>query len=63
MGMLGNIEAGLQGKKAYIVMIAAIIGAICAYITGNMTLVQAIEAILAALGLGAMRSAVGKVSK
>ena len=63
MGILQKIELWLQGKKTYLVMIAAILGAIAAYSTGDMTLIQALEAIMAALGLGALRSGVAKVGK
>jgi hypothetical protein len=60
MDLLAKIGAALQGKKAYIVMIAAIFGAIAGYATGDLTPLQAIQAIFAALGLGALRSGVAK---
>jgi hypothetical protein len=63
MDLLAKIGAWLQGKKTYLVMIAAILGAIAGYATGELTVVQMIQAIMAALGLGALRSGVAKVSK
>ena len=50
----------LSGKKTYIVMIVAIVGAIGGFLTGEVTLVQTITAILSALGLGTLRAGVKK---
>lgn len=58
MDILAQIGAWLKGKKTYIVMLAALLGAVAGYASGEITLVQAIEAVLAALGLGALRSGV-----
>ncbi|GAF69460.1 unnamed protein product [marine sediment metagenome] len=53
----------LQGKKTYLVVAAAVIAAIIGYLNGELTIVQGVGAILAALGLGSARSAIGKVGK
>jgi hypothetical protein len=49
------ILAWLQGKKT---SIAAIISAIAAYVSGNMTITQMVAAIFAAIGGMTIRSAV-----
>lgn len=61
--MLTKIQNWLSGKKAYIVMIGAIIAAIGGYAEGTLTLAELVTAIFAALGLGATRSAIGKVEE
>jgi len=62
MELIQNIEEWLQGKKAYTVMIGAILLAIGGFLHGELSMAQAINALIAALGLGAIRSAIGKVS-
>lgn len=62
MDILAKIGALLQGKKAYAVMIGGILLAIGGYLTGAVTLAQMIGAIMASLGLGGLRSAVGKAT-
>jgi len=60
---MGKVLAFLKGKKAYIVSAAAII--ICGLqITGVIgTIPEYVWTLLAALGLGAVRAAIGKVEK
>jgi hypothetical protein len=60
MGFIQSIEKFLQGKKAYIVMLSGVVAALLGVINGDLTMVQAISAIWASAGLGAMRSAVSK---
>ncbi len=52
--MIGRMERRkmLKGKKTYVVAALAILGAVGAYLTGDMTLAQAIQAGITAL-LGA----------
>lgn len=55
MGLLGKIEAFLDGKKTYIIAIATgILGIVSAY----HPIPEYIWAILGALGLGAVRSGI-----
>jgi hypothetical protein len=61
--ILSKIGAWLQGKKAYLVMVVAILSAILGYAEGQLTLVQMVSAILAAMGFGATRSAISKIGK
>ena len=63
MGIFQKIEQWLQGKKAYIVMLSGIIAALLGYLDGQLTIMQALTALWAALGLGAIRSGIGKVTK
>jgi hypothetical protein len=58
MSILQQIDAALKGKKTYIVMLAGILAAVAAYVTGEATLVQAGQMLLIALGLGGLRSGV-----
>lgn len=60
MGIITRIEQLLQGKKAYLVMVGGIIAAVVAYLNGDMSLMQMVGAIWTALGLGALRSGIGK---
>lgn len=60
MGLLAKIEAFLRGKKAYFVMLSGICLAVTGYLEHTLTLTQAIGAIWGALGVGAIRSAIGK---
>ena len=60
MGIIAKIEAWLQGKKTYLVMIIAIAGAIVAYLNGEMSVIQMAQAIMAAFGIGALRSGITK---
>lgn len=59
MGLLQKIEGWLDGKKTYLVMLSGICMAIVGYLDHTLTLPQAIAAVWAALGLGAVRSAIG----
>ncbi len=61
--MIQQILTFLQGKKAYIVAAATILGAIAAILDGQINVIQFIEAVLAALGLGTLRAAVSKTAK
>ena len=60
MGIIAKIEAWLQGKKTFILIIGAIVAAVVAYIEGQLTLVQMVGAIWAALTAGALRSGINK---
>lgn len=60
MGIFAKIEAFLQGKKAYLVMLSGIIAAVLGYAEGQLTILQMASAIWAALGLGALRSGISK---
>jgi len=62
--MANVIEGGfLAGKKTYIVMIMAVLGAVATYLTGETSLIESGSAILAALGLGSLRAGVAKLGK
>ena len=63
MGLLTGFETWLQGKKSYLVMLAAILGVVVGYLNGEMTLIQSLQALLVALGFGAARSAIAKIPK
>ena len=63
MDFLSNVGVWLSGKKAYLVMVIAVLSAILAYANGALTIIQMGSAILAALGLGATRSAISKIGK
>ena len=60
MGIIAKIEAWLQGKKTYILIIGAIVAAIVGYVEGTVTMQQMIAAIWTALMGGALRSGIGK---
>ena len=60
MGVIAKIEAWLQGKKTYILVIGAIVAAIVGYVEGTFTLIQAGQAIWIALFGGALRSGITK---
>ena len=60
MGIIAKIEQWLQGKKTYLVVVSALLGAVIAYLNGDLSLVQALQTIAAALGFGALRSGVSK---
>ncbi len=60
MGVIQAIEQWLQGKKTYLVMIGTLLSAVIGYLNGQLELVGLVQAILAAFGLGAVRSAVAK---
>jgi hypothetical protein len=51
----------LQGKKTYLVCIAGILAAIIAYLSGEMTMIQMVEAIWAAVAGMTLRAGVAKV--
>ena len=53
-----KIREFLKGKKTYLITIVGILGALIAYADGGMTFIQMAEAILAALGLSALRAGV-----
>ena len=61
-GILAKIEGFLEGYKTYIVAIPAGI-AVALELIGIEIPWQIVGPILAALGLGAVRSAIGKVEK
>ena len=48
----------LQGKKTYSVVIAGILAAAAGWLTGELSLAQAIEAVLIALGIAGIRHGV-----
>jgi hypothetical protein len=49
---------GLQGKRTYIVAVGAIVSAIVSFLTGEMTLGEAVNAGLVGAGLAALRAGV-----
>ncbi len=51
----------LDGKKTYIVMLGGILAAIGGYLTGDMSLAEAVILGVNSLGLGALRAGVAKV--
>lgn len=57
-----NIAEGgfLSGYKSYIIAGTAIIGAIGAYAVGELSLMQMLGSITAALGLSALRDGISK---
>jgi len=60
MGIIAKIEAWLQGKKTYLVMVGGVIAAVVGFLNKDLSLIQLISAIWAALGLGALRSGIEK---
>ena len=58
-----TIWTWLQGKKSYIVALVAILYAITQFWLGGMSQQELIGAILAALGLSALRSGIGSAAK
>lgn len=58
MGLLHKIEAFLDGKKTYLVSILT--GALGIYVSMGHTIPEFVWVILAAAGLGAVRSAIGQ---
>ena len=48
----------LQGKRTYIVAVGAIVSAIVSFLTGEMTLGEAVNAGLVGAGLAALRAGV-----
>ena len=61
MGILAKIEALLSGKKTYIVATLIGIGAVAVHL--GYIIPEFAWAILGALGLGAVRSAIAKLTK
>lgn len=59
--MFKGIRDAIDGKKAYLVMVGAIIAAVIGWSNGSLTDVQALSAIFAALQTGAFRSAFEKI--
>jgi hypothetical protein len=51
----------LQGKRTYIVAIGAVVSAIVSFLTGEMTLGEAVNAGLIGAGLAALRAGVESV--
>ncbi len=48
----------LSGKKTYITAGLAVLGTIAAYLTGDLTLMQAIPAVLGGSSIASLRSAI-----
>lgn len=48
----------LKGKKTYIVAVGAVVAAVVAFLTGEMTLAEAINSGLVGAGLATLRAAV-----
>lgn len=48
----------LQGKKTYIVAVGAVVAAVVSFLTGEMTLAEAINSGLIGAGLATLRAAV-----
>ena len=62
--MASIMEGGfLSGKKTFIVSAVGAIGAVAAYLTGEMGLMEALPLLLGALGLGTIRDAISKLTK
>jgi len=62
--MADIIKGGfMAGKKTYIVMGLAILGAIGTYLTGDTTLIESGGVILGALGLGGLRDGIAKLGQ
>ena len=57
---MGNIIAFLQGRKTYLLSAIAILGAIVGYADNQLTLLQFIEAIMAALSISTLRAGISK---
>jgi len=57
---MGKIKDFLSGKKAYLLMVAAIIAAIVGWSEDALTLTEAIAAIWAAVTAGAIRAGITK---
>ena len=51
----------LKGKKTYIVAAALVLTALSGFVTGDVTLAQAVDQALTGLGLGAVRAGIAKV--
>lgn len=47
----------LQGKRTYIVAFGAVVAAAVAYLTGEMTVAEAVNAALIGTGLASLRAA------
>ena len=58
--MLSNIKDWLAGRKTYLIAAGAIIGVIVAWSTSEMTDLQAIEALVAAILAVTMRAGITK---
>lgn len=61
MGILGKIEKALAGKKTYVVAVLVAIGVGLQQL--GVVIPEWVAPILAALGLGAVRSALTKLEK
>jgi len=57
---MDKIKAFLSGKKTYLVCAAAVLAAVVAYSQDQVTLIQLIEAILAAIGGMTLRAGIEK---
>ena len=56
--MFGHLRQFLAGKKTYLLMAAGILGAVIGWASGDLTTVQALGAILAALGISTVAARV-----
>jgi len=59
MGLLEKVQKALEGKKTYIVALLIGAGAVLSYL--GVDIPEFVWSILGMLGLGAVRSAVGKI--
>lgn len=48
----------LEGKRTYIIAFGAVVAAAVAFLTGEMTLAEAVNAALVGAGLGTLRAGV-----
>lgn len=48
----------LQGKRTYILALGAVVAAAVAYLTGEMTLAEAVNSALVGAGIGTLRAGV-----
>ena len=59
--MFKKVQDWLKGKKTYLVALAGIVAAVLGYTNGDLTVVEAIGTILAALGVGTFAAKVNRL--
>lgn len=52
----------LQGKKTYVAAIISVVGAVCAYLTGDATGMQAFQLVMSAVLAAGVRSGIANAS-
>jgi VIT1/CCC1 family predicted Fe2+/Mn2+ transporter len=58
--MLESIRQKLQGKKTYLVAVAAVLGIVIAWISGEQASDEAVKGVIAALLAMTLRAGIGK---